>query len=453
MKVYDFLSTSLRVLDSNGVLERFMGAVQEQFDYTQGQIKDLSRLRSLSRVKDDEAQYLCALLGWDGNGGTDFVPSDPVMLKRFSKFGVELWAGKGTRAVTNKALSSIIGVDASSRDVFQLMSVIGESSTGAHGWIDGGLILDHSYIQQDLEAQGLDPSAYTPSPLSWAHLYLDSEGVTEDTMEIVFNMTQFMRPSSVAYLIFYCATRCVFVDKSTSKLETTLSLPYADEVFNQIVLDDPAPDPSAVDFERGAVVMDELGHYGFRLAGGRIVVDGAKTLSTFVSLKGRFDQGQQGRSWSICYSVPSPLDDRITTVVQAVFRYYAGQMFITLSTAMRQGGQLTDLGSATFTEVDPPADLSREMMKNLVAEMSVSVLDLGAVSVQASFGGGEVYSMTSQPSHSNSDLAPSLEGVELGLILKGYDLYSLTCLTDQTHIQPVYDSAPFGGYDILRKQS
>lgn len=453
MKVYDFLSTSLRVLDSNGVLERFMGAIQEQFDYTQGQIKDLSRLRSLSRVKDDEAQYLCALLGWDGNGGTDFVPSDPVMLKRFSKFGVELWAGKGTRAVTNKALSSIIGVDVSSRDVFQLTPVLDESSTGANGWLGEALILDQSYVQEDLEAQGLEPSIYTPSPLSWAHLYLDSEGVTEDTMEIVFNMTQFMRPSSVAYLIFYCATRCVFVDKSTSKLETTLNLPYADEVFNQLVLDDPVTDPSSVDFEGGAVVMDELGHYGFLLTGGRVVVDGAKTLSTFVSLRGRLEQGGEGRSWSICYSIPSPLNDRDATVVQAVFRYYDGQMMITLSAGVRQSGQLTSLGSTTFTEVDPPVDLSRGMMRNLVAEMSVSVLNLGAVSVQASFGGGAVYSMTSQPSYLNSDLPPSLEGVELGLTLKGYDLYSLTCLTDQTHIQAVYDSAPFGGYDILRTPS
>ena len=453
MKVYDFLSTSLRVLDSNGVLERFVGAIQEQFDYTQGQIKDLSRLRSLSGVKDDEVQYLCALLGWDGNGGTDFVPNDPVMLKRFSKFGVELWGGKGTRAVTNKALSSIIGVDVSSRDVFQLMTVIDESSTGAHGWIDGGLILDQSYVQEDLEVQGLDPSSFTPSPLSWAHLYLDSEGVTEDTMKIVFDMTQFMRPSSVAYLIFYCATRCVFIDRSTSKLETTLDLPYANEEFNQIVLGDPASDPSAVDFEGGGIALDESGHYGFRLPSGRVVVNGAKTLSTFVSLKGRREQGLQGRSWSICYSIPSALDDRVATVVQAVFRYQEGAMNVSLSAGLRQGELFTDLGSEVFLETDYPADLSMEMRKNLVAEMGVTVLPFGAVSIQASFGGGRTHSMVSQTAHSTLEIVPSLDGVELGLIVKGYDLYSLTCLTDRTHVQPVYDSAPFGGYDILRTPS
>jgi hypothetical protein len=109
MKVYDFLSSSLRTLDTNGVLERFIGAVQAQADYTEGQIRELSRLRSISRAQGEEIGFITALLGWDGEGGTDFIGDDTVTLRRFAKFGPELWRGKGTKITTERSLSSLVG--------------------------------------------------------------------------------------------------------------------------------------------------------------------------------------------------------------------------------------------------------------------------------------------------------------------------------------------------------
>ena len=448
MKVYDFLSSSLRTLDTNGVLERYLGAVQAQADYTENQIRELSRLRSISRASDEEVQFITALLGWDGDGGTNFIGDDTNTLRRFAKFGPELWGGKGTKVTTERSLSSLVGVDVSSRDSYQLRAEVDRTTTAEEGWTRMGLLLDQTIVEDDLEASGLPRDALSIDPLSWSHIYIDASGVTPDIERIVFDLLQFMRPVSVCYLVVYCASRSTFLDRSTGRLLATQEIPFGSIGLPIALASEFASDPSDIDFGGGGIQLrgDEI--FSFLLDEGSLVTRGGNTLSVLATLGGRADQFTFRRIWSISVRIPDGSSTDSGTTVQVVYTLRDSGLLVNLYTLRELDGTKRATYQKTFIR-DLPFEPQGALPK-LLAKLTVSALPSGSVSFEASFAGGEVFSfiVDYRDEETRGDL--DLERASVGVFMKGFDFYGLTCLSSETKVQPVFDSTAFPTLDIFR---
>lgn len=451
MKVYDFLSSSLRTLDTNGVLERYLGAVQAQADYTENQIRELSRLRSISRASDEEVQFITALLGWDGAGGTDFIGDDTNTLRRFAKFGPELWGGKGTKITTERSLSSLVGVDVSSRDSFQLRAELDRTTTAEGGWTRMGMILDQTIVEDDLEASGLPRDALSVSPLSWAHIYIDASGVTSEIERIIFDLLQFMRPVSVCYLVVYCASRSTFIDGSTGRLLPVSSdaLPFASDLVRSELEPSFSPDPSDIDFDGGGIQLKGDRIFGFLQSEGSLVLNEGKTLTILGTLGGRSGQFSDRRIWSFCVRIPDGSSTESATLTQVVYTLRPTGLSVSLYTA-REGSDGTPRSTFMKTLIrDLPFDPQGALPK-LLAKTSVSALPSGSVSVEASFAGGETFSIVTDYRGEPNEGELNLERASVGVFMKGFDFYGLTCLSSETKVQPIYDSTAFPTLDIFR---
>lgn len=452
MKVYDFLSSSLRTLDANGVLERFLGAVQAQADYTEGQIRELSRLRSISRAQGEEVRFITALLGWDGQGGTDFIGDDTNTLRRFAKFGPELWGGKGTKITTERSLSSLVGVDVSSRDSFQLRAELDRTTTAEGGWTIGEKILDQTIVEDELVSQGLPSDALQISPLSWAHIYIDATGVTPDTERVIFDLLSFMRPVSVCYLVVYCASRSSFLDRSTGPLLPTLDIPFAWGALEDSVSPDMSSDPSDFDFAQGGIHLRGDKGFGFLLESGGLVTRGGKTLTVLATLGGRSGQFTDRRIWSISLRIPDGSSEGSASLAQAFFEYRPnGGVYVALCFAREVGGERRSL-VAYPRLFSPDRELGSPLgeLPKVLANVSVSLLPQNSLSLQASFAGGEVLDLVADYKGEVNEGELDLERAEVAVFLKGFDFYGLTCLSDETKVQPIFDESAFPELDTFR---
>lgn len=125
---YNFLIKPLRDADTDGVLERYMGAAQEGFETIQGNILSLDALRDPDIVPDAYVGYQAWLAGWTSELATikDGLSDDD--LRRLLTISIPMWKLKGTPSGIVSMLRLFTGHDALLWDWFRFRPVAGVAS-------------------------------------------------------------------------------------------------------------------------------------------------------------------------------------------------------------------------------------------------------------------------------------------------------------------------------------
>lgn len=140
LEIYSFIDKSIRDLDSaegKFLLRRYLVGAQVEWEETQGKIKDLRTLRSVSECPDDLLKFLKLTLGWTASTDQLTDGLEPDVLRRLLSQSIPLWRIRGEEG----AYLSIINL------VFSAVSRI-------WNWFDLRWILDDGIVTE--QHQGRD---------------------------------------------------------------------------------------------------------------------------------------------------------------------------------------------------------------------------------------------------------------------------------------------------------
>lgn len=122
---YRFLIQPWRDTDQSGVLERFVGAIQEAWESTQGSIDDIADLSDVDTIPDEFLVYLQWHVGWttEMDRITNGLTADE--LRKLIKVSATMWKQKGTQRGIKSAIRLLTGSDAIIWNWFAMRWIVG----------------------------------------------------------------------------------------------------------------------------------------------------------------------------------------------------------------------------------------------------------------------------------------------------------------------------------------
>jgi len=124
---YRFLIKPLRDGDKDGVLERYLGGPQADFERIQQDIQKLDTLRDIEGIDDDFLIYLKWLLGWTAELASITDGLAPDVLRKLIRLSAEMWKLKGSPVGIVSSIRALTGRDVLYRDWFWFRWSVGGS--------------------------------------------------------------------------------------------------------------------------------------------------------------------------------------------------------------------------------------------------------------------------------------------------------------------------------------
>lgn len=185
--VYRFLIKPWRDSDTDGVLERYLGAIQSVFEATQGDITRLATLWNVDEAPDWALDYMLWIVGWtnDINDALALLTADDK--RKLIKLSVQLWKLKGTELGIKQTLRLFTGRDAVIWNWFKLRM---EADQAIVGYAGRGLV-DPFLVGQDFG----DRDEYL------SIIWMSNE--TNPDINLIHRLVQLHRPMGEAFQVNY----------------------------------------------------------------------------------------------------------------------------------------------------------------------------------------------------------------------------------------------------------
>jgi phage tail-like protein len=135
--VFRFLIKPHRDADKDGLLERYLGGVQERFEATHGNIDEIKDLFNVDTIPNKYLTYLKWIVGWTSE--LDYITDDLTSdeLRKLIGLSIPMWKQKGTPAGIRAMLRLLTGQDVILRDWFH------------YRWIQGVSALQQAQLEAD----------------------------------------------------------------------------------------------------------------------------------------------------------------------------------------------------------------------------------------------------------------------------------------------------------------
>ena len=195
---FRFLIRSLRIADKNGELERYMGAMQTEFERTHARIQQLPEINDIALVEDELLKYLKWIVGWTDEKELSFVNNlTNDQLRKLIKLSVPLWKSKGRQQGLIDAIRIFTGKSAGFRSWFDQRWIMDEAGLWFTGIVDDPWIVGGMYTGDD-------------EVLSW--LFMNRSELDDVAKRLVYDLTTYIVPANEHYGIVYCAFFDDFLD-------------------------------------------------------------------------------------------------------------------------------------------------------------------------------------------------------------------------------------------------
>lgn len=202
---YRFLISGLRDGDEEGVLERYMGAAQQEFERTYNAIQSLETLTDPAAIRGDLAEFLAAIVGWDQTEGQRFLDGlSEAQFRKLARLSAAIWKTKGQGANLKDLLRIFTGKSAFLGDYFFHRLLLGGGYiqlTGFAGdpWLTGGTY------------STLDEYLFT--------LTINRSGLDADDERLVYDLLNYMLPALEHIRVIYAAFFDDFVSGELGRWE------------------------------------------------------------------------------------------------------------------------------------------------------------------------------------------------------------------------------------------
>jgi len=185
--VFRFLPENIRDLDTAGVLERFLGGVQEVFESQQAKIEELDTLHNLDTIADAYLVHLKHHVGWTAelDSITEALSFD--QLRKLIELSVPFWKRKGTEPGIRDALRLLTGRDVVIRNWF------------FYRWTVGVTRLWRLGVESDPYLTG---GAYGARDQLLTIIFVSTE--TEPDKQLIRDLVNLHRPLREAVKVMYC---------------------------------------------------------------------------------------------------------------------------------------------------------------------------------------------------------------------------------------------------------
>ena len=198
---YRFLIQGIRDADTSGILERWMGGVQTEFERTHGRIQEIPTLLRPLEAPAEALQYLEWIVGFSNESGLSWTNDiNDTTRRKLIRNAVSLWKGKGTKKNLLDFLRAFTGRKAIIRDWFFHRMLIDEAdilSGGGTGdpWIYGG--------------------KYSVKDENLSFILINRGGIASDERRLIYELFTYIHPTSAHFAVVYCA----FVDNFSEELD------------------------------------------------------------------------------------------------------------------------------------------------------------------------------------------------------------------------------------------
>lgn len=200
---FRFLIQSLRAADTDGILERYFGAMQAEFERTHARIQQIPEIADIALVEDELLQYLKWIVGWSDERELSFVNDlTNDQLRKLIKLSVPMWKSKGTRQGLVNAIRIFTG-----------------KSTGFRSWFDSRFIMDEAglWFTGVVDDPWIAGGIYTGDDETLSWLFINRVGLDDDAKRLLYDLTSYIVPLNEHYGIVYCAFFDDFLDNTLNQ--------------------------------------------------------------------------------------------------------------------------------------------------------------------------------------------------------------------------------------------